>query len=134
VATITLITLLGLSGSVLQNDTKADQKRLRDYNNRLGSVISELLSKTNELDHDRTFAQLADRQLSQTISDTCEQLVTLADSISLIDHLLKDGQLDEGRRDLLVTCHAADTINKRIEGLRTKIKSKSARMNLDGMA
>ncbi len=96
-------------------------------------MISELLSKTNELDQDRTFAQLADRQLTQTISDTCEQLVTLADSLSLIEHLLKDGQLDEGRRDLLVTCHAADTINKRIEGMRTKIKSKSARVNLDGL-
>jgi hypothetical protein len=123
---------LGLSGSVLQNDSKAELRRLRDYNNRLGAVISELLSKTNELDQDRSFAQVADRQLSQTISDTCEQLITLADSISLIEHLLKDGQLDEGRRDLLVTCHAADTINKRIEDLRTRIKSKSARMNLDG--
>ena len=106
---------------------------MRDYNNRLGAVISELLSKTNELDQDRTFAQVADRQLSQTISDTCEQLITLADSISLIEHLLKDGQLEEGRRDLLVTCHAAETINKRIEGLRTRVKFKSARMDLDGL-
>ena len=118
----------------MQNDSKAELRRLRDYNNRLGVVISELLSKTNELDQDRTFAQIADRHLSQTISDTCEQLITLADSISLIEHLLKDGQLDEGRRDLLVTCHAADTINKRIEDLRTRIKSKSARVNLDELA
>ncbi len=125
------MTQLCSGGQFLGNDTKAELKRLRDYNSRLGAVISELLAKTNELEQDRTFAQLADRQLSQTISDTCEQLITLADSISLIEHLLKDGHLDEGRQDLLVTCNAADTINKRIEGLRSRIKSKSARLNLD---
>ena len=116
---------------MFQGDSKVELKRLRDYNNRLGHVISELLAKTNELDHDRTFAQLADRQMSESISTTCEQLVTLADSISLIDHLLKAGQLDEGRRDILVTCHAAEAINKRIDDLRTRIKSKTQRMSLD---
>ena len=109
-----------------KNEAKTEIARLRDYNNRLGVVISELLAKANELDQDRSFAQIVDRELSQIISSTCEQLITLADSISLIDHLLKDGQLETGRHDLLVTCHAADTINKRMEQLRLRVKSKSA--------
>lgn len=109
----------------------SDLARLRDYTNRVGAVISELLSKANELDQDRSFAQICDRELSQTISQTCEQLITLADSISLIEHLLKEGRLDEGRRNILVTCNAAETINKRLEQLRERIKSKSSRGKLD---
>ena len=105
---------------------KDDVARLRDYNNRLGHVVSELLAKANEIDQDRSFAQLADRELSQTISNTCEQLVTLADSIAMIDHQLKDGHLDEGRRNILVTVQAADTINKRMDQLRLKVKKKTA--------
>jgi hypothetical protein len=105
---------------------KDDVARLRDYNNRLGQVISELLAKANEIDQDRSFAQLADRELSQNISSTCEQLITLADSISLIDHQLKDGQLDEGRRNILATVNAADAINRRMDQLRLKVKKKSS--------
>ncbi len=113
------------------NETKTEIARLRDYNNRMGRVISELLAKANELDQDRSFAQIVDRELSQTISQTCEQLITLADSLSLIEHLLKEGKLDTGRHDLLVTCHAADTIHKRIEQLRLRVKSKSSKFDFD---
>ena len=111
---------------LFQNDTKVELRRLRDFNNRMGTVISELLGKANELDQDRSFAQIVDRELSQSISQTCEQLITLADSIGLIEHLLKEGQIENGRRDLLVTCHAAETIHKRLEQLRQRIKSKSS--------
>jgi hypothetical protein len=114
-----------------KKDSKNDPARLRDDNNRLGTVISELLAKASELDQNRSFAQICDRELSQTISQTCEQLVTLADSISLIDHLIKDGRLDESRADILVTCHAAETINTRLNQLRQRIKSKSSSGKLD---
>lgn len=105
---------------------KDDIARLKDYNNRLGRVVSELLSTANEIDQDRSFAQLVDRELSQNISNTCEQLITLADSVAMIEHQLKDGQLDEGRRNILATCHAADAISKRMDQLRLKVKKKSA--------
>lgn len=114
-----------------QKGAKIELTRLRTYTNRLGVVISELLAKANELDQDRSFAQICDRELSQTISQTCEQLITLADSISLVEHLLKDGQLEEGRRNILITCDAANAINKRLETLRQRIKSKFSHNKFD---
>ncbi len=97
--------------------------RLRDYNSRLKLVISELLSRANELDQECSYKQGKDNALSESIARTCQQLITLADSVEMINRLMNEGNLKDGRRDLLATCHAAEKISKRLVAMKEQFQS-----------
>ena len=99
--------------------------RLRDYNRRLKTVVSELLSKINELDQERLFSQTADSAFSQIISQSCEQLVTLSDALLLVEHQLDEGRLEESRRNILSSCTAANVIRHRLHQLQKQLHYRS---------
>jgi hypothetical protein len=114
-----------LIGSVLQTSKRKDIVRLRDYNRRLKTVVSELLAKINELDQERLFSQTADSAFSQIISQSCEQLVTLGDALLLVEHQLDEGRLEESRRNILSSCTAANVIRHRLDQLQKQLRYRS---------
>jgi len=109
--------------SAFWQKNKTEIVRLRDYNSRLKLVISELLSKANELDQECSYKKGKGSELSESIVRTCQQLITLADSVELINRLMNEGNLKDSRRDLLATCHAAEKISKRLVAMKQQFQS-----------
>lgn len=91
---------------------------LRAYSARLRTVVAEMLAKANDLDQARAYlTQDLNRDLTLRIGGACEELVSLGESLPLVDQLLERKNLRAGREHLLLSCRMAEKISKELSAI-----------------
>ena len=90
---------------------------------RLHAVISELMAKANELDQHRQYVVLpASDQSGHRLAAVCQDLVVLNESLPMIEHLLKEGNIKHGRRDILIAINSAVHLNRHLDGVSQQLR------------
>jgi hypothetical protein len=86
---------------------------MRVYRKRLQTVVSELLSRANDLDQAAKYLP-ADKaaRVSENVGKVCEELIRLGETLPLIDELLAEENIKDGRDGILRTCRMASKISQ----------------------
>ncbi|MDR3614669.1 MAG: hypothetical protein P4L53_14005 [Candidatus Obscuribacterales bacterium] len=104
---------------------------------RLHAVISELMAKANELDQHRQYVVLpANDQTSHRLAAVCQDLVVLSESLTMIENLLKEGNIKHGRRDILIAVNSAVHLNRHLDGVsqQLRIATEAQSLSLESQA
>lgn len=93
---------------------------LRKQNERLKIVVSELLAQVNDIDQESKFRNSnVHPSHSQQMVLSCNELVSLGDTLKLIDRHLQSGQVRESRKYILDSCNIALRASNDLHSLRT---------------
>jgi len=86
---------------------------MRTYRGRLQGIVSELLSQANDLDQAAKYLP-ADKaaRVSKNVGKVCEELIRLGDTLPLIDELLEEENVKDGKDGILRTCRMAAKISQ----------------------
>lgn len=99
--------------------------RMERASRRLQDAISELMARANEADQESKYISggMSD-ELAQRLSKACSDLVLLADAVKVIDTRIARNELDNARKDLLISLGAANKISTEINDIRSEIRRK----------
>jgi len=105
------------------------EKRLRQlnelhcYSERLRTVVAEFLATVNELDQGGKYViEQMGNDWSRRLGVTCQELVSLGESLPLVDQLLSSKNVSAGREGLLRSCRMASKIALELEEIRREEK------------
>jgi hypothetical protein len=92
---------------------------LRHATQRLRTVVAELLANVNELDQGGKYLiEKSDNDWSRRLGVTCQELVSLGDSLPLVDQLLDHQNVSAGREGLLRSCRMASKIVLEVDEIK----------------
>ena len=96
---------------------------LHDRRLRLHLVVSELMARANELDQHRQYVVLpVEDQSSHRLAAVCQDLVVLSESLPMIEHQLKEGNIKHGRRNILHAINSAAHLNRHLDGVNQQLR------------
>jgi hypothetical protein len=83
------------------------------YRGRLQNIVSELLSRANDLDQAAKYLP-ADKaaRVSENVGKVCEELVRLGETLPLLDELLAEENIKDSKDGILRTCRMASKISQ----------------------
>lgn len=120
--------VLGLSWHKIAGYLKARRERdliaLRDYHRRLSLVVSELLSRANELDQQSKYLPAeTEAEWSRVYEKLGRALVLMGDTLTLIKERLEEKNVKSGREVTLLLCREATWVSKRLLSFEQKLLS-----------
>ena len=98
---------------------------MREYNERLKNVVSELLARADESDQQSKYAGVQSEQWSQQLRNACTALVKLGDELPTIDRFLAEENVKAARETILDCCKTAAGIAVRLDSIRLTIRQPS---------
>jgi hypothetical protein len=128
VCSVTGIFVLGLSWHKIAGYLKARRERdliaLRGYHGRLSLVVSELLSRANELDQQSKYLPAeTEAEWNRVYEKLGRALVLMGDTLTLIRERLEEKNVKSGREVTLLLCREATWVSRRLLSFEQKLLS-----------
>lgn len=103
-------------GKLLEARKARELATLDAYNERLCRVVDGLLARADQIDqHQKYLPQSVDLESSRRLGKTCSELVTLAESLTLVKAQLKSRDLRGSRDSLVKCCRVATHASKELD-------------------
>jgi hypothetical protein len=128
ICSITGIIVLGLSWHKVAGYLKARRERdliaLRGYHGRLSLVVSELLSRANELDQQSKYLPAeTEAEWNRVYEKLGRALVLMGDTLTIIKERLEEKNVKSGREVTLLLCREATWVSRRLLSFEQKLLS-----------
>jgi uncharacterized membrane protein YcjF (UPF0283 family) len=109
-------------------ERKARQiEMLAVHHKRLHSVVDNLLAKADQIDQEQKYLpQPITLEASKRLGKTCNELVTLTDTLKLIGTQLKAKNVRKARQILLSGCRIAAHANRELDRVRDHIHERAS--------
>lgn len=120
--------MLGLSWHKIAGYLKARRERdliaLRGYHGRLSLVVSELLSRANELDQQSKYLPAeTEAEWNRVYEKLGRALVLMGDTLTIIRERLDEKNVKSGREVTLLLCREATWVSRRLLSFEQKLLS-----------
>jgi len=118
--------VLGLSWHKIAGYLKARQERdllsIRDYHGRLSLVISELLSRANELDQQSKYLPAeTEAEWNRVYEKLGRSLVLMGDTLIIIKQRVDEKNVKSGREITLLLCREATRVSRSLLSFEQKL-------------
>jgi hypothetical protein len=112
--------MIGIIFSLFGRNRGRQLETLRQYHDRLRSVISDLLALVDEVDQQSKFSGVPNEEWSAALKAACNDLVKLGDDLPEIERLLNENHVNESREVILQSCRKATDIAKQLHRIRRR--------------
>lgn len=103
----------------LEDRRQRQLAELESYNKRLQYVVERLLARVDDIDQEQKYlGQPVSAETSKRLASTCTELVTLGDSLKLVDTMLEARDVHQSRRTLLRCCRIAAHVASELNHVR----------------
>jgi hypothetical protein len=101
--------------SLIAKKRARELSQLKEYHQRLHIIVSELLSKANELDQESKYLnQPVDTKWSYSLAATCTELVELSNVLITIDTLITSRDIKETRKNIIQCLHISHRLHRQL--------------------